>query len=156
MGLLLKTLKGHHHCLHPEMAALPLGCEPQKAAPRPVSDVPSMDIYWRHTVLAADTQAGELRPGGCWDTRLTQDKARPCDWGPKGPWFKPQALSGCVREQGSSRLRPGVSLQAWRYSELGEGVASALCDLEQGSHQRAGRMETTESGPGKLGAGQSP
>lgn len=92
-------------------------------------------------MLAADTQAGELRPGGCWDTRLTQDKARPWwgDWGPKGPWFKPQALSGCVREQGSGRLWPGVSLQAWRCSELGEGAAfSALCDLEQGSHQRRG------------------
>lgn len=93
-------------------------------------------------MLAADTQAGELRPGGCWDTRLTQDKARPRwgDWGPKGPWFKPQALSGCVKRAGewSTAARSQSAGLGVLRAGGGDSLLCALCDLEQGSHQRRG------------------
>lgn len=93
MGLLLKTLKGHHR-LHPEMAALPLGCEPQKLPHNPCL-TSQVQICAGGTLCSQLTHAGELRHGGCWDTRLTQDKARP-RWGDRGKGSMVQA-PGSVR-----------------------------------------------------------
>ena len=67
MGLLLKTLKGHHR-LHPEIAALPLGCEPQKPPHDPCL-TSQVQICAEGTLCSQLTHTGELRHGGCWDTR---------------------------------------------------------------------------------------
>lgn len=63
------------------MAALPLGVSPS-SCPRPVSDVLSAGVCWRHAGLTADT----LRGAKAWrllDTGVTQDGARP-RWGGQG------------------------------------------------------------------------